>query len=155
MSHRLLTRAATSRTALLALSAGLGTALVLSGCGGPGVAAPADVPSPITRDEAVDIAENALQGYNDGDYATWSRDWSPAMTSAISEEAFLAFREAYQGELGDWLAIEDVTGAPGESDGVYRWTFDVEFENADYVVWFAFAEGSPLVEGIQFAEPGA
>lgn len=113
------------------------------------------VESPITEDQATEMAENALQGFNDRDYAAWSRDWSDTMKAAIDEDAFYAFRDQYHGELGDWVSINDLSGGPGADAGTYRWTYDLEFENGDYQMWFGFKEGSALIEGVTFEEPSS
>lgn len=53
------------------------------------------------------------------------------------------------------MAITDVTGTQGEDPDTYRWTFDVQFENGSYIMWFGFKEGSKLIEGVTFEEPGS
>lgn len=111
------------------------------------------VVSPVSEDQAIAIADNALRGFNERDYAVWARDWSETMKSAIGEAAFLSFRDQYHAELGDYVAITDTTGTPGDNPGVYRWAFDVEFTNAPYRMVLAFKEGSGLVEGIHFEAP--
>lgn len=111
--------------------------------------------SPVTEAQATEMAESALRGFNDRDYAAWSGDWSETMKSAIDEGAFLAFRDEFHAQLGDWTAITNLSGGPGADEGTYRWTFDLEFENGGYRMWFGFKEGSPLIEGVSFEEIGA
>lgn len=115
----------------------------------------AAVPSPVTEEQAVEMAERALEGFNHGDYALWSGDWSPEMKAAIDEAAFLSFRDQTHELLGDYVEITGVTGAPGSDPGTFRWTFDIQFEHGPYRMWFGFKEGSPLVEGVVFEEPSA
>lgn len=135
-----------SSLAVLALIAG-----IASGCDGEAT----PVESPVSEEEAMAIAENALAAFNSGDYAAWSRDWSETMRTAIDEAAFQSFRDQYHEELGDFVSIRDATGAPGNDAGTYRWTYDVEFQNMDYTVWFGFKDGSKQVEGVSFEEPAA
>jgi hypothetical protein len=139
------------RRRLRLLAVAVVAAVVFVACG---QSAP-DPTSPVTEEQAVAMAANALEAFNRGDYAAWSKDWSEAMKTAIDEDAFLDFRQEYRAALGDYVSIEDVDGAPGSSAGVYRWTFDVAFEKADYRMWFGFVEGSPLIEGVSFEEPSA
>lgn len=141
----------TTRPGLRWIAALLSGAILLAACGGTSN----PVGSPVSEEQAIEMADSALQALNAGDYAGWSRDWSETMKSAIDEQAFLAFREEARAQLGDYVAIESVTGAPGETSGFYRWTFQVQFEQADYGIWFGFREGSPLIEGVQFEEPTA
>lgn len=117
--------------------------------------AASDVTSPVTEEQALVMAENALEAFNTGDYDAWSSDWSDTMKGAIDEGAFVQFRDQFHAALGDYVSIAGATGAPGENPGFYRWTFDVVFEKADYRVWFGFADGSPLIEGVSFEDPAA
>jgi hypothetical protein len=140
-----------SRRRLTPLAVALFIAVMSVACG----QSTSDITSPVTEEQVVAMAENALEAFNRGDYAAWSKDWSDTMKSAIDESAFLTFREQYRAVLGDFVSIEETTGAPGESSGTYRWTFDIVFERADYRMRFGFAEGSPLIEGVFFEEPSA
>lgn len=142
----------TDRRKRIGLLAGLLCgAILLAACGGNS----APVASPITEAEAVEMAENALEAFNRGDYAAWSRDWSQTMKSVIDEKAFLSFREDYHDTLGDYVAITGVAGAQGKASGTYRWTYDIAFERGEYRMWFGFKSGSPLIEGVSFEEPSA
>ncbi len=123
----------------------------LAACAQPSAA----VASPVTENQAVEMAERALEGFNDGDYAAWSGDWSPAMKAAIDESAFLAFRDQAHALLGDYVEITGVTGAAGSDPGTFRWTFDVQFERGPYRMWLGFKEGSSLIEGATFEEPAS
>ncbi len=115
----------------------------------------AAVPSPVTEEQAIEMAERALEGFNDGNYAAWSGDWSPEMKAAIDEASFLSFREQAHALLGDYVEIAGVTGAAGSAAGTVRWTFDIQFERGPYRMWFGFKEGSPLIEGVTFEEPSS
>lgn len=115
----------------------------------------AAVPSPVSEEQAVEMAERALQGFNNGDYEAWSADWSPKMKDAIDESAFLSFRDQAHALLGDYVEISKVTGAAGADAGTFRWTFDVQFEGGPYRMWLGFKEGSSLIEGVTFEEPGS
>ena len=139
------------RHRLRPMAAILSAALLLVACG----PASAPIGSPITEEQATEMAENALQAFNDRDYTAWSRDWSETMKSAIGEDAFFAFRDQYHGQLGNWIAITNVSGGPGADERTYRWTYDLDFENGEYRMWFGFKEGSPLIEGVSFEETGS
>lgn len=133
------------------LIAGLFVIVTVTACAQSSAA----VPSPVTEEQAVQMAESALEGFNAGDYVLWSADWSPTMKQAIDEDAFLAFRDQFHSQLGDYVEIAEVTGSPGADAGTFRWTFDVEFENGAYQMWFGFKQGSTLIEGVSFEEPAA
>lgn len=141
--------AASTRAAWWLLGATVLVALLFSGCSQE----PAAIDSPVTEEEATEMAENALGAFNEGNYASWSRDWSDEMKAAIGEDAFLAFRDQAHAQLGNYVAITDVTGSEGGDPGTYRWTFDVEFEKGPYTMWLGFKEGSKLIEGVSFEGP--
>ncbi|HSM45264.1 MAG TPA: hypothetical protein VK969_09645 [Acidimicrobiia bacterium] len=124
--------------------------IVFGGCANDS----ADISSPVSEAEAVEMAQGALEGFNSRDYATWSQNWSASMKSAIGEDAFLTFRDQFHGQLGDFVAITGVRGAPGRDRGTFRWTYDLEFEEGSYQMWFGFKDGSSLIEGVSFEDPG-
>lgn len=126
-------------------------AILVSACGGSS----GPISSPVTEEQAVEMAESALEAFSTGNYATWSEHRSPATKGAIGEDDFFGFREQFQGALGDYVSISYVTGAEGKDRGTYRWTFDIEFEKGDYRMWFGFKEGSALIEGVSFEEATA
>lgn len=132
----------------IALIAGLLVVAMVTACAQSSAA----VPSPVTEEQAVQMAESALEGFNARDYVLWSADWSPTMKQAIDQEAFLAFRDQFHSQLGDYVEIAEVTGSQGSDAGTFRWTFDVEFENGSYRMWFGFKRGSTLIEGVSFEE---
>lgn len=125
-------------------------AVLIGACGGTSTT----VESPVSEAQAMEMAERALDGFNRGDYAAWSQDWSETMKNAIDEAAFLAFRDPTYAELGNYRAISSAIGSQGADPGTYRWTFDIEFEQGNYQMWFGFKEGSPLIEGVSFEPPG-
>lgn len=126
------------------------TALVTSiaACSTVG-AAPVTSEPPVDEAAATAIAINAFEGYNAGDYATWTRDWSTLMTGAIKERDFVAVREQLMERIGRFVAIESVAYSESKP-GVHRYTFTVRFEKATAPVWFGWFTGSPKVEGVKF-----
>ena len=56
---------------------------------------------------ATTMATRALTGFNEGDYAAWSADWSDTMKAAIDEPAFLAAREQLMATLGKYVSLSD------------------------------------------------
>ncbi len=142
------------RQSVRRLAVGLTIVVLLSTVGACGEGA-TPIDSPVTEEQVTEMADNALKAFNTGDYAAWSRDWSGTMKAAIDEDAFSAFRDQFHAALGEYRRITAVTGSEGSASGTYRWTFEVEFENAPYRMWFGFKEGSPQIEGVNFEEPSA
>lgn len=94
-----------------------------------------------------EMARNALDGFNAGDYAAWSRDWSDTLRGAIDEAAFLAFREQAAAQFGEYLSIED-TSLTSVKPGTHRWVFNVRFEKATATLSFGFVDGRTAIEGV-------
>lgn len=120
--------------------------LVLAACSGT-IAAP--VPSEPAVDEAraTAIATQAFDGFNAGDYETWSAAWSTTMKDAIKESDFLAFRDQVLAAKGRFVAIRGAE-VGSRNPGAYRWTFSVEFERGTASFAFGFKGDGSKVEGV-------
>jgi hypothetical protein len=110
----------------------------------------ADGPGAVDEARATEIAAQALEAFNAGDYDGWSRDWSNAMKEAIGVDAFLAWRAAAMEQLGRYVSLGAATRT-SRTPGTYRWTFTVRFEKGEAPLGFAFAGDGQQVEGV-FAE---
>lgn len=120
--------------------------VLASACGGS--AAEGEAVSVLTQEEATEIAENAMQGLANGDYAAWSRDWSDTMKGAIPEKAFLDFRKQVTGQYGQFVSIESVIMEPGKKQGYVRWAALCNFENGKVKFNFSFENDGRLIEGV-------
>ena len=136
----------------LAAVAILVIATVTAACGsGTSAAAPASAPADPVVDAAAatTMATRALTGFNEGDYAAWSADWSDTMKAAIDEPAFLAAREQLMATLGKYVSLSDPQ-LGSYVPGTYRWTFAVAFEQQPATFWISFKGDSPRIEGVRF-----
>lgn len=134
------------QTKLTTLFVLLIVAVLASACGG---SAPQDeATSILTQEEATEIAENAMQGLADGDYAAWSHDWSYAMKNAIREDAFLDFREQVTAQYGRFVSIQSVEIQPGAQEGYVRWVATCDFEKAQIKMNFSFLSDGVEIEGV-------
>jgi hypothetical protein len=104
--------------------------------------------SALTQDEATAIVNNAMEGYIEGDYTAWSRDWSTAMKSAIPEANFLAFREQLTGQVGRLVSIGPVEISSGVNEGFVRWSTLCNFEKGQVRFSFGFANDGKMIEGV-------
>ena len=133
------------RTPILA-SGLVALALLVAACAATPPAPPAQ-PQTVDQARATEIASVAMAAFNEGDYAGWSRAWSPTMKSAIPEDAFRAWRSSAVEQFGAFVQL----GTPTRSSrrpGTYRWSFPVTFERGSAVIGFAFADGRDEVEGV-------
>ena len=120
--------------------------LSLAACGASADAGAAPSPS-VDEATAVEMARNALEGFNARDYVAWSRDWSDTLRSAIDESAFLAFHDQAVAQLGAYVAIEDAV-LTSVKPGTHRWVFTVRFDRATATLSFGFVDGRTEVEGV-------
>ena len=104
--------------------------------------------SALTKEEATAVIENAMQGFKDGDYAVWSRDWSDAMKGGVNESAFLASREQVTSQVGQFVSIESLEIQPGMKKGYVRWVAVCNFEKGQVKVIFGFLNEGKQVEGV-------
>lgn len=123
-------------------------AAVLGAACGPAAATDGEVTSVLTEAEAVEIAENALAGFNTGDYALWSRDWDDVLKGAISEDAFLEYREQALDITGQYQSILSVEMTPSPQEGSVRWVFTCQFEKVTANFILAFDEDSRLAHTV-------
>ena len=119
-----------------------------TGCTGRGRAADQPPVSALTAQEAITLAEEAMAGLASGDFAVWSRNWSTTMKEAISEEAFLAYREELLSTMGAYQSIESVSLAQANTAGYVRWVAVTNFEKGQMEFAFSFEQDGRLIEGV-------
>jgi hypothetical protein len=135
---------------LLAATAVLALAACASGPSGD-----SGLTSAVSEDEARQMIEAAMvDGYNAGDYAAYSANWSDAMKAGIDEAAFLGFHEQAMAQVGRFVAIDSLERRPGAESGSVRWVADLEFEKGAAAFAFAFRTDGELIEGV-FVEEAA
>jgi hypothetical protein len=104
--------------------------------------------SALTELQFTEMAENALQGFADGDYAAWSRDWSSTMKGAIQEKDFLAYRQQVVDSVGAYQSIASIEKQQGMDEGYVRWSVVANFEKGQIRFNFGFKEDGTQIEGI-------
>jgi len=100
------------------------------------------------------IADNVMQGFNEGNYTMYSRDFSPEMRQALDEAAFEQNREFVTSRIGLYESRSDpVVTETGEFIAV---TYRAAFEREDGVALrFVFKKGdeSHQLHGLWFNSP--
>jgi Tfp pilus assembly protein PilF len=117
------------KTKLTTLFVLLIVAVFASACGGSVSDAPqGEAVSVLTQEEATAMIDSAMQAFNTGDYAAWSRDWDDAMKAAIPDSAFQEYRSQVVAAYGQYLSLESVEMLPGLQKGNVRWVAIANFE---------------------------
>jgi len=100
------------------------------------------------------IADNVMQGFNEGNYTMYSRDFGPEMRQALDEAAFEQNREFVTSRVGLYESLgEPVVTETGEYIAV---TYKAAFEREDGVALrFVFKKGdeSHQLSGLWFNSP--
>jgi hypothetical protein len=104
--------------------------------------------SALTFEQATKLAENAMNGFKEGNYAAWSRDWTDAMKGAIKEADFLSYRQQVIANYGEYQSIASIEKLPGENKGYVRWSVIANFEKGQIRFNFGFKEDGKLIEGV-------
>jgi hypothetical protein len=117
-------------------------ALLLSGCG------PAK-PAALTNDQVVALMDNILASVNAGDYTAFSRDFSPAMKTAIPATQFTDLKGMLQNVSGKYVSCATTPElSNGQGYAVYR--LSCKFELEPVIVTVTIKTGGTQVEGLFF-----
>jgi hypothetical protein len=109
---------------------------------------PAPLTSALDEPAARSLVEHALVGLDAGDYAAWSRDWSPSMKAAIGEDVFLAYRSQLMDDVGRYRGLEGLELVRGRNRDYVRWNAIAAFEGGRVRFGFGFHTGGTAVEGV-------
>ena len=77
--------------------------------------------------------DNLLAGLNAGDYAVFSKDFSPDMLAAMPEDKFKQLKQEQDERLGLYLRRQ-VEGIVKRSDGTYTVIYQLSFQFDDDVL---------------------
>lgn len=136
------------KTKLTTLFVIVSIAVFVAACGGVNDAPKGEAVSTLTQEEATALIDSALQAFNSGDYAAWSRDWDNAMKAAINDKTFQEYRGQVVAQYGQYLSLESVEIQPGSEKGNVRWVAIANFENGQIKFSFGFHNDGRQITGI-------
>jgi Protein of unknown function (DUF3887) len=146
-------RRTTIRSVLVLAALALST--LIAGCGSrPADSDPQPTSAAVNRQEASAMAEDLLAGFNAGDYAAFSRDWSPALKDGITEPGFAAFRDELMGTNGAFESISNVTLTEADTPGHVKYVFATEFDKGPVTVTITLQRDRDQIEGIFMESAG-
>jgi hypothetical protein len=95
--------------------------------------------------------DNLMKGMNAGDYAIFSRDFSPDMLEAIPQSKFIPWQKEREAKLG-WYLRRELEGMVRRSDGTYTVIYQASFQfNDDVLMRVVFrAEPPHEISGLSF-----
>jgi hypothetical protein len=130
------------KTPTIFLTFTLVAALLLSGCQAP-------KPASLSNDQVVGVIVNILTSIDAGDYAGFSRDFSPDMLTAIPEAKFASMVDMLQKASGRYLSC-DTTPQLSNNQGYSLYRLSCKFELEPVIVIVTFKIGGAQVEGLFF-----
>ncbi|MCA9598536.1 MAG: DUF3887 domain-containing protein [Myxococcales bacterium] len=121
---------------LLALAAGF----ALTACGGT-----AESSNGVSREEAQGQAEGALLALDAGDYAQFSRDFSPTLLEALPEKNFAELRHRLEETSGHFQSVESLSEVSDPGYATFEMTASFEREPVRVLTWYPI--GSHEMQG--------
>jgi hypothetical protein len=118
--------------------------ILTTGCAAP-------KPAALTDDEVLAIAQNALTALDTNDYNAFTRDYSPNMLAAYSEEQFSQLRDLLQPASGKFVSTGKLSLSNNQGYAVYR--IICKYEQEDVVVTVTFKIDGKRIEGFFFDSP--
>lgn len=100
-------------------------AVILTGCRGSST----PTAEPLTTSNVKTILREMFLGYNQVDYATFSKDMSPALKRTIDETSFKDFCAASVKTLGAFRYVQTVEQATSDNSDT-SWLVTVKFEKS-------------------------
>lgn len=114
-----------------------------------------DVESLVTKEEATDVAEIALGGFNTGDFDAWTTQWHSSLTDAIEKSAWLEFRAPLMQDFGPSISVIETRLTAADTEGFVRFSFLVEHERGELILVHVYPNDGDEIVGAFMAEPAA
>jgi hypothetical protein len=124
------------------LTLALIAALLLSGCAAP-------KPSALSNDQVVAVITNILTSIDTGDYAGFSRDFSPTMNSTLPETQFTGLSILIMRASGKYVSC-GTTPQLSNSQGYAVYRLSCQFELEPVIVTVTIKTGGTQVDGLYF-----
>ena len=118
--------------------------IVMAGCAAP-------KPAVLTDDEVLVVTQNVLTALDANDYAAFTRDYSPDMLAAYSEDKFTQLRDLLQSASGKYVSTGKVNLSNNQGYAVYR--IICKYKQEDVVVTIVFKVDGKQIEGLFFDSP--
>jgi hypothetical protein len=118
--------------------------ILATGCAAP-------KPAALTDEEVLVVTQNVLTALDANDYAAFTRDYSPDMLAAYTEDKFTQLRDLLQSASGKFVSTGKVSLSNNKGYAVYR--IICKYEREDVVVTIVFKVAGKQIEGLFFDSP--
>jgi hypothetical protein len=99
------------------------------------------------------LAEEKMQALNNGDYATFTADFSDVLAEAIPEASFQDLRQTILGASGRFESVSGLRLANARTPGYVNYIVTSKFEEEEVLLTLVYAVDGEQVEGIFFNAP--
>lgn len=118
---------------ILVLMLAIAFAGLLTACGGEKETTLTGAESDAVLAFSEEKTENMMAGMKAGNYADFSKDFDQAMLNAMAEEAFVKFKQDYDGRLGAYVSRQVNKVTQSQSGKYVAVIYDTVFEKNDAV----------------------
>jgi hypothetical protein len=134
------------RTTLILIFLASLTLTALTACGPQATAA-------VSEAYVTTLAEEKMQALNDGDYATFTADFSDVLIGAIPEDSFQDLQETILGASGRFESVTGLRLTNARTSGYVNYIVTCQFEEEEVLLTLVYAVDGEQVEGIFFNAP--
>jgi len=107
----------------------------------------------VSKEEATAVANVAMEGMNEGDFAKWTTRWDESMTGAIKEPAFQELRSGFLETYGAFESIVSTRLTEGQDPKNVRFSFLMQHEKGLVVLVHAYPKDGEEIVGVHMREP--
>jgi hypothetical protein len=134
------------RTTLILIFLASLTLTALTACGPQATAA-------VSEAYVTTLAEEKMQALNDGDYATFTADFSDVLIGAIPEDSFQDLQETILRASGRFESVTGLRLTNARTSGYVNYIVTCQFEEEEVLLTLVYAVDGEQVEGIFFNAP--
>ncbi len=106
-----------------------------------------------TDQQAKGMLENTLTAINDGNYTSFTADFSDQMKKTFTETRFTQVRDLVTNASGKFISAGDGELKAAGSPGSVAYVFTCKYEKEDVKVTLVYKIGGDKIEGLFFDSP--
>jgi hypothetical protein len=107
-------------------------------------------PAALSNDQVIKVVDNLLTGINQGDYASFARDFSDEMKTGFTEQMFTSLVDLLRNASGNYVSCAGATPELSNNQGYAIYRLICTFEKENVVVTVTFKTEGDKVEGLFF-----
>jgi hypothetical protein len=117
----------------------------------PGLSGCSPKPAGLSDQQVASVTENILKAIDANNYPAFTRDFSPQMKSAFTQEKFTQLRAKLQAASGNFIYMD--TPSISNNQGYASYRYPAKYSDETVTVTITFVIGGQEVEGLFFDSP--